>query len=414
MTSWGDVRVPEVAGFLGWNTDAVDVGGSWRFAYDRDLSAEQIAKWADPALADEDWSRLTAPGDDHPRFRNQQQELRVPAVFRRVFSLSDARRRELLDKGQGKCYLYVWSLDRSRQQLAAAINGTHVGEATHSDHSPAWHVFEVGRTLRRGENLLALHLPWCELAYRIYLSPTRPRCYPDLGPEGNARWVDFRDWWQGTVEPRSAPKVPALKNAIPMNEDWAFAPISKTESADAKLDPAVDDADWARIDLGIWNVQGFPDATGGVFRKRVTIPADWSSGRIWAWLVGSGDMLRPPYRVKLYSDGKLRWPSGNSRYSMMSIDLTDQLPPGRHLFAWEMEGTGKFDGVVGDMWLEYVPDPVFTQSAAGQWSTGITLPGQATLTGAKRTFRLDPRAKDYLVQFYIDGKPDRRHPLYGL
>ena len=33
-----------------------------------------------------------------------------------------------------------------------------------------------------------------------------------------------RDWWQGTVEPRPAPKVPAVRNAIPLNEDWAFAP----------------------------------------------------------------------------------------------------------------------------------------------------------------------------------------------
>ena len=175
------------------------------------------------------------------------------------------------------------------------------------------------------------------------------------------------------------------------------------EPAAAKLDPAADDAAWARIDLGIWNVQGFPDATAGVFRKRVTIPAGWNAGRIWAWLGGSGDMLRPPYRVKLHVDGKLGWTSGNSRYSLMSIDLTDALPPGEHLLAWEMEGTGKFDGVVGDMWLEYVPDPVFTQSLAGQWSTG-TLPGRATLTGAKRTFTLDRRAKDFLVQFYIDGR----------
>ena len=63
------------------------------------------------------------------------------------------------------------------------------------------------------------------------------------------------------------------------------------------------------------------------------------------------------------------------------VDLTDKLPPGRHLLAWEMEGTGKFDGVVGDMWIEFVPDPVFTQSLAGEWSPG-TLPGRATLTGA--------------------------------
>ncbi len=51
-----------------------------------------------------------------------------------------------------------------------------------------------------------------------------------------------------------------------------------------------------------------------------------------------------------------------------------------------------------------MPDPVFRQSLAGKWSTGITLPGQATLAGGKRTFTLDGRAKDYLVQFYIAGR----------
>ena len=118
----------------------------------------------------------------------------MPAVFRRTFSLGDGQLRKLLEQGQGKCYLYVWSLDRSRETLTAAINGVEVGKAKHPQPTPAWHAFEVGQTLRSGENLLALHLPWCELAYRIYLSPTEPRRYPDLGPEGNARWVDFRDF----------------------------------------------------------------------------------------------------------------------------------------------------------------------------------------------------------------------------
>ena len=42
------------------------------------------------------------------------------------------------------------------------------------------------------------------------------------------------------------------------------------------------------------------------------------SGRIWVWLAGYGETLRPPYKAKFYVDGKLQWTSGNSRYSMMS------------------------------------------------------------------------------------------------
>lgn len=59
---------------------------------------------------------------------------------------------------------------------------------------PEWCVFEVSGALRAGQNLLALHLPWGYISYRVYLSPDEPRCYPDLGPQKNAQWVDFRDF----------------------------------------------------------------------------------------------------------------------------------------------------------------------------------------------------------------------------
>jgi len=142
----------------------------------------------------------------------------------------------------------------------------------------------------------------------------------------------------------------------------------------------------------------------GEFRKEVTIPSGWRNGRTWAWLAGSGATLRPPYKVKFYIDGQLQWASDPGKYSMMSLDLTEVLTPGRHLLAWDMTGEGRFDGVSGDMWLEFVPEPAFRQSLAGSWGPGITLPGQASLTGAKRSFVPDPHGREYLATLYIDGK----------
>ena len=36
LRSWGDVRVPEFASFLGWGPDALDLTGEWRIAYEAD------------------------------------------------------------------------------------------------------------------------------------------------------------------------------------------------------------------------------------------------------------------------------------------------------------------------------------------------------------------------------------------
>jgi len=46
--------------------------------------------------------------------------------------------------------------------------------------------------LKPGFNRISIRLPKGILAYRTYLSPDEPLQYPNLGKQGNARWVDSK------------------------------------------------------------------------------------------------------------------------------------------------------------------------------------------------------------------------------
>jgi hypothetical protein len=189
ISTWEDVRVPEVASFLGWGPGAIDLQGTWRTAYDKEFSAEVAARWQDPTLDDSAWRTIVAPGDDRYLWRPRQEA----GILRRTVTLSEEQVKTLTEAG--KCYLYIWSLERNtREKLTAALNGTLVGEFSIPSWRAAWCAFEVSGALRAGANNLALHTPNAFLAYRIYLSPRPPKCYPELGIEENSRWVDFRDF----------------------------------------------------------------------------------------------------------------------------------------------------------------------------------------------------------------------------
>ena len=192
IKSWDDIRIPEVASFLGWGPQAVDLQGTWRWAYDHEIPADQLPSWAAPALDVTAWRSLVAPGDDHGMFRPER---RTPAVYRRSFDLPAERLAQLQAAGGGKVWLYVWDLEQATsQKITAALNGAVVGEHGIPGWKPDWCAFEVSGALRAGQNLLALRLPWGYISYRVYLSPDAPRCYPDLGPQKDAQWVDFREW----------------------------------------------------------------------------------------------------------------------------------------------------------------------------------------------------------------------------
>jgi len=204
LQSWDAVRVPELATFLGWGPQAIDLTGQWRVAYekaagDKDFTADDLRHyentivptepapeaWFKADFDDSSWPLVTAPGDDHTMYLPKR-----PAVYRRAFEVPTA-----WQKAHPRAWLYEWDLNSGTNDIVRAVfNGTEVGRSSVRFVTPHWSAFEVTAQLRAGTNQLALRLPKGFLSYRVYLSPEPPRQYPNLGAALNAQWVDFADF----------------------------------------------------------------------------------------------------------------------------------------------------------------------------------------------------------------------------
>ena len=205
LSDWSEVRVPEVASFVGCNERAFDLTGEWRIGYEEfaegtalqphqlrgmhndDIPTKPVPdEWYAPDFDDSTWPSLRAPGNDRMMFLPKR-----PAVFRRRFELDG-----WLVEGQ-RAWLVVWDLNLGKHvksTMRAVLNGHEVGRDTLQHATPHWAAFEVTDALRPGANVLALRLPKGVLAYRTYLTQSPPRQYPALGEHLNAQWVDFADW----------------------------------------------------------------------------------------------------------------------------------------------------------------------------------------------------------------------------
>jgi hypothetical protein len=207
LSAWDDVHVPEVASFLGWGPNALDLTGTWRIGY------EELAKgaprienrmrskvipttpapesWYAADFDDSGWPGMQAPGSDLTMFLPKR-----PAVLRRSFTVP----RDWVKSGD-RVWLYLWDLNYGKHQtswIRAVMNDQEVGRDLLKHAKPHWAAFEVTKALTVGENVLAVRLPKGILAYRVYLSKHAPQQYPMLGEHGNAQWVDFSDWLRHT------------------------------------------------------------------------------------------------------------------------------------------------------------------------------------------------------------------------
>jgi hypothetical protein len=214
---WGDVRVPELAEFLGYGPGALDLTGLWRMAYEP--LAGTAAEWSRADYADAAWSEVQAPGNDVMMFLEKK-----PAVFRRAFEVPAG----WLSDG-GRVWLYVWDLNAGphlKEKIVASLNGAVLGEDLTRHAKPHWAAFEAGSVLRAGTNAVALRVPQGFLGYRVYLSKTPPLQYPDL-PEGErSRWVDFADWRQATRLDAARRGLEAIRSADPDRSIVCMAPDS--------------------------------------------------------------------------------------------------------------------------------------------------------------------------------------------
>ena len=219
LKSWDEVRVPEIAGFAGWNADALDLKGDWRIRYEpekgkppvpreaeagedegRVRNENQIARnewerairapeeWFAADFDDADWPTIPVPGHDRIMFVHR----RNPAVFRRTFTVPEEWRQK-----NERVWIYVWDLNREHSQTQQVwVNGKLAGEQSVPHPRNNVMVFEVSDILKAGENSVALRLSEGFLSYKVYLSSHEPAWYPKLSPTENCRWVDFVGWWR--------------------------------------------------------------------------------------------------------------------------------------------------------------------------------------------------------------------------
>ncbi len=211
-TDWPQITVPELASFLGWGPDALDLSGVWKVGYET-LSDPALSKlpegarlpslgqdrmehdrvstqgapeeWFAASFDDSSWASVTAPGHDRTALLPKR-----PAVYRRSMEVTP----EWLEKNP-KVWLYLWDLALATgDKVKVAVNGTVVGQSALEHAKPHWTAIELRDHLKPGSNQISIRLPKGILAYRTYLSPDEPLQYPNLGKQGNARWVDFKDW----------------------------------------------------------------------------------------------------------------------------------------------------------------------------------------------------------------------------
>ncbi len=211
LNLWEDVRVPELASFLGWGPAAIDLTGEWRIAYEHTVAGataadvkegdafdelvdevtESSATWHDPRFDASSWGTVTAPGHDRQMFLPK-----MPAMLRREVDVPA----DWLGQGE-QAWLYLWDLNYGKHLETAVrvyVNGKAAGEDLLRHAIPHWAAFEVTAVLREGVNTIGLWLPQSYLGYRVYLSHSPPRQYPALGAHRNAQWVDFSDWRRQT------------------------------------------------------------------------------------------------------------------------------------------------------------------------------------------------------------------------
>ena len=217
LKRWEDVRVPEVASFLGYGPDALDLTGTWRLGYEP--LPGTAAEWSSAAFDDAAWPALQAPGNDAMMLLEKK-----PAVFRRSFEVPAAWVRD-----GGKAWLYVWDLNSGghlKERIAAALNGVPIGEDLTRHATSHWGAFEAGSALRAGTNTVAIRVPEGFLGYRVYLSKHAPQQYPDLPDGEKARWVDFADWRQATRIDAARRGIEAIRSADPDRSIVCMAPDS--------------------------------------------------------------------------------------------------------------------------------------------------------------------------------------------
>lgn len=188
--SWGDIHAPEIAEFAGFGPHAIDLRGTWRVKYvpapgGKTAATLDQTEWYQPGFDDSAWDELVAPGNDL-----MIRMPRSPLVYRRTV---DVPAKWLANQPQ--VTLYVWDLSpRPDDEVILYVNGTKIPWQRRTNAQARWAVFDVTKALKAGPNLIALNEPFGIICYRVYMTTTPPKQYPELGPQKNALWADYNAW----------------------------------------------------------------------------------------------------------------------------------------------------------------------------------------------------------------------------
>ena len=175
--------------------------------------------------------------------------------------------------------------------------------------------------------------------------------------QGNSSWEEMLK-----VNEKELNKISAAAE-VGLNTAWRFAPVSEKDIASA-IRTEYDDSAWNTITTeSCWETQGFANYNGwAVYRKKVTIPADWDKSGSIVLSLGAVDE-----NCQVYCDGKL---IGEHKYDPLNepegwmlerrFDLSKNVLPGRtHLIAIAVQDTNGNGGIWKPAKLQFFLENLF-------------------------------------------------------
>jgi hypothetical protein len=197
FSNWSQVVPPDVNSFFGdpFAPDSLNLAGSWEWQLAPVGTVVPPASGAPlPGLNNALWVPFaTVPS---------QQVSLLPhghAFYRKQFKADEAAARD-------QKFLVVDAYVRAGNPVSVWLNGAYLGQEATETHpgmfsSHDQFALNVAGKLKSGDNELVIEVPAAgsegtegRLLGSVFFTPTKPAVYPYLGPFGNARFVDLRDW----------------------------------------------------------------------------------------------------------------------------------------------------------------------------------------------------------------------------
>ncbi|PIU92077.1 MAG: hypothetical protein COZ06_38750 [Armatimonadetes bacterium CG_4_10_14_3_um_filter_66_18] len=197
LKSWDDVTLPSNYEFFGaFGDNSLDLRQGWLWRPDRQTAEEEGWQKPDYAPGDE-WT----PTDLAPSMKQlflfgstRDKELRegksTVAWFRKEFDPS-----AWLAKNRGRrVYVVAQVGDSQTQPVGVFLNDAYLGPIKPKTVWCGPIAFDATALVKPGRNVLCLKVQDGIIRGPVFLTTEQPKRYPYLGPQGNARWIDLRDW----------------------------------------------------------------------------------------------------------------------------------------------------------------------------------------------------------------------------